>query len=395
MASVAPSICEGLRIPALESNPQALGDLLDSSAQKYPKLSCMKSVEQDLDYEFVSRVTSTMALSIYTAKAPSATAPLITVGVSIVALWHPRGIPCLLAQIAIAKSGAAWLPFDFDAPISRIAMCLADASVGMLVTSPEGRARLLSYAASPSASGAHPLPASLVILTPQELQAPQASPISFTSPATRGLRAHHKAYLIYTSGSTGVPKGITVTHANAVHYLLAINTIYKATSADVMLQTASVAFDLSVEEIWLLFTVGGSLYVASQEEAQDVEGLPDLLRSRGVTMVDTVPTLLALISSNDSASSGGGAAKASFPALRTIILGGEALPRSVLADWSAPGRQIFNTYGPTETTIVATTWLCGEGEISIGKPIPNYVCYVVDPDTMKVHGRPPLFARCS
>jgi amino acid adenylation domain-containing protein len=264
--------------------------------------------------------------------------------------------------------------------VSRISVCINDAASTILITSLSGKAALEQYSAS---GDQPPLPANLLVTTPEELlrgEEEEGAAEKYTSPRLRGLTADGTAYVIYTSGSTGIPKGIAITNRNAVHYLLSAVHIYKPKAKDVILQMASVAFDLSVEEVWLLLTVGGLLYVASPQEVLDIDRLPFLLQREGVTIVDTVPTLLAIMSAASSSSS------LTLPRLRIIILGGEALPMSLLQQWAAPGRRIFNTYGPTETTIVATTWLCDtkSREVAIGVPIPNYICYVVDPDTLQL-----------
>ncbi len=270
----------------------------------------------------------------------------------VVGLWMQRGFDLLVAQIAVAKTGAAWLPFDADAPADRVAVCLGDAEALVLVTD----------AAFATAHGAAlPCPA----VTEGELAA-----AGIAAPAVDARRAgtgpDDAAYLIYTSGSTGVPKGIVITNRNICHYLRSANALYGITAADVVFQGASVAFDLSMEEIWIPYLVGACLFVATREILGEADALPDVLNDAGVTVLDTVPTLLGLLSRD-------------IPSLRLIILGGEACPPSLGARWCRPGRTIYNSYGPTEATVVATAALVEPGEpVTIGGPIPNYTCYVVD-----------------
>ena len=269
----------------------------------------------------------------------------------IAGLWMPRGLDLLIAQIAVAKTGAAWLPFDADAPIERIAICLGDAAAAFLVTS-------ATFAAKAGAG----LPCA--VATVEDLAIGQ--PATPRDARAAGTTAEHPAYLIYTSGSTGVPKGIVISNKNICHYLRAANEVYGLRADDVVFQGASVAFDLSMEEIWIPYLVGASLLVATPAIMGEVDKLPDLMESAGVTVLDTVPTLLALLPRD-------------VATLRVIILGGEACPPSVADRWCRPGRTIFNSYGPTEATVVATIAEVRRGDaVTIGTPIPNYSCYVVD-----------------
>ncbi|PSC04469.1 peptide synthetase [Alsobacter soli] len=270
----------------------------------------------------------------------------------VVGLWAPRGAELLIAQIAVAKSGAAWLPFDADAPVERIAVCLADA---------EAKGLLTCAAFTERAAGA-----GVAVLTAALLSEGQSG--ERFCPRERGLTPDHPAYMIYTSGSTGTPKGIVVSHRNITHYLRAANTLFGLTHEDVMFQSASVAFDLSMEEIWVPYLAGATLWVATPEVMAETDKLADVIAEAGVTAIDTVPTLLGLFQRD-------------IPSLRVIILGGEALPASLVTKWARDGRRVFNTYGPTEATVVATAWEAKPGEpVTIGRPIANYTCYVAAED---------------
>ncbi len=273
-------------------------------------------------------------------------------------LWMQRGFDLLVAQIAIAKTGAAWLPFDADAPVDRVAVCLHDCGARLIVTD-------AGFASSHGAD----LPCAVateVDLATRENSGADLGPPAPIDARALGARPEDPAYMIYTSGSTGVPKGIVITGRNICHYLRSANALYAIGPTDIVFQGASVAFDLSMEEIWIPFLVGASLFVATREMLGEADALPDVLNAAAVTVLDTVPTLLALLS-RDVAS------------LRLIILGGEACPPTLGARWCRPGRTIYNSYGPTETTVVATAALVEPGEpVTIGGPIPNYTCYVVD-----------------
>ena len=267
----------------------------------------------------------------------------------VVGLWFRRGVPLLTAQIAITRSGAAWLPFDADTPADRIRACLSDAQAKGILT---------EAGLAPALDGL-----GLTVFIDRQIALRGEVP---ANPRTLGLTADHPAYFIYTSGSTGVPKGIEVTHRNICHFLGAAREAYGVNGDDIVFQGASAAFDLSMEEIWLPYTVGAALFVADPAIMSDIEKLPSILRQYAVTVIDTVPTLLSLFAED-------------VPSLRIIILGGEACPPSIANRWAKPGCRVFNSYGPTEATVVATVAEVFPGEeVTIGRPIANYSCYVVN-----------------
>jgi non-ribosomal peptide synthetase-like protein len=270
---------------------------------------------------------------------------------SFVGLWMQRSLDLHVALLGILKAGSAYLPFDADAPIERVADCLADCSAAAIIVDSVNGAK----------QGA--LPAERL-----DFATLLAAGTSDHAPDLRadGLTPADAAYVIYTSGSTGKPKGVIISHRNICHYLRAANSVYGVVEADIAFQGASVAFDLSLEEIFVPYLVGASLWIASRQTMQDTEHLAGILTRAGVTVLDTVPTLLAMLTTD-------------VPSLRIVILGGESCPPSVAERWCAAGRRIFNSYGPTETTVVATVAEVRPGEpVTIGKPLPNYTCYVVD-----------------
>ncbi len=321
---------------------ELLCEIFAATAKRQPSAIAMVTAEGKLTYAEVD------------AKAKTLARGLIRKGVRpgrVAGLWMPRGHELLIAQIAIAQTGAAWLPFDADAPAERIALCLSDAEAWGILTTSAFAAKL-----------AVPCPA----WTFAGLLAESAGALDDTriDARTLGARSEDPAYLIYTSGSTGTPKGIVISGRNICHYLRAANEVYGVQESDVVFQGASVAFDLSMEEIWLPYLVGATLFVASAEMMGEADKLPGLLEAHRVTVLDTVPTLLSLLP-RDVAS------------LRLIILGGEACSASIAGRWCRPGRKIFNSYGPTETTVVATVAEVRPGTpVTIGRPIPNYTCYV-------------------
>lgn len=334
------SMLRGKSIPTLLRD-ETLSEIFAARVAATPAALAMTTLERRYSYREVDAASSAIARGLLRRGV----GPGQTVG-----LWMARGMELLLAQIAITKTGAAWLPFDADAPVERIAVCLADASAVGLLT---------SAAFAPKA-------ASLVPQVFVDDEIAEHSDEALPDPRLRGASPDSPAYLIYTSGSTGTPKGIVVSQRNICHYLRSANEIYQIAASDVVFQGASVAFDLSMEEIWIPYLAGATLFVATPQIIGETEALPDILEEANVTVLDTVPTLLAVLPRD-------------VKTLRTIILGGEACPPVIVDRWTRIGRTIYNSYGPTEATVVATVAEVWPREaVTIGKPIPNYTCYVVD-----------------
>jgi non-ribosomal peptide synthetase-like protein len=340
-AQMSRSVLRGAVRPDLIRD-ELLAEIFASAVASAPHAVAMMTMERKLTFAQVDHEATSLARG------------LIRRGIGpgdVVGLWGPRGPELLICQIAIAKTGAAWLPFDADAPVERIETCLLDA---------EAKGLLTSEAFAVKAHGVVTAP----VLTEADLiDRADQTPVDARK---AGATPDHPAYMIYTSGSTGAPKGIVITGRNICHYLRSANETYRIGRSDIVFQGASIAFDLSMEEIWIPYLAGATLFVATPAVMGEAEALPDLLEEVGVTVLDTVPTLLALMPRD-------------IKTLRVIILGGEACPPAVASRWCRPGRTIFNSYGPTEATVVATVAEVRPDEpVTIGGPIANYTCYVAD-----------------
>ncbi len=322
---------------------ELLCEIFAATVARHPAAVAMITPEGNLTYAEVD------------AKAEALARGLLQKGVrpaGLSASWMPRGHELLIAQIAIAKTGAAWLPFDADAPAERIAICLADAEARGIVTTADFAGKLA--APCPAWTYAGLLAESAGSAGPRESRRPRA----WRPPGGPGLSHLHVGLDGHAQGNRD--------YRGAIFAIICAPPMKSMGSqaSDVVFQGASVAFDLSMEEIWLPYLAGATLFVATAEMMGEADKLPGLLEANRVTVLDTVPTLLSLLP-RDVAS------------LRLIILGGEACPPAIASRWCRPSRKIFNSYGPTETTVVATVAEVRPGlPVTIGRPIPNYTCYV-------------------
>ncbi|KIL99882.1 hypothetical protein CCC_02671 [Paramagnetospirillum magnetotacticum MS-1] len=322
---------------------ETLWEIFSSSVRAFPHAAAATFGDVTLTYAQLSERAQTVARA------------LAARGIGrgdFVGLWMSRSLDLHVALLGILASGAAYIPFDTEAPADRVAECLDDCAAKALIVDAFTMGGITGT-----------MPAHTLILPSLEQGAPTgASP----DPRTQGASSADPAYAIYTSGSTGKPKAIVISHSNICHYLRAANSIYGLRADDVVFQGASVAFDLSLEEIFVPYLVGARLWIAGRRTLAEADQLPDVLAQAGITVLDTVPTLLGLLPGD-------------IPGLRVIILGGEACPPALAERWCRPGRRIFNSYGPTEATVVATIAEVEPGKpVTIGRPIPNYVCFVAD-----------------
>ncbi|MDB5960034.1 MAG: peptide synthetase [Massilia sp.] len=332
-----PDILYGPAAPEL-LREEILADLFEASARRSPQQIALIYGEREVTYAELDMLSA------------RACARLLDAGVRaghIVGLWMPRGVELLVCQLAIARTGAAWLPIDQDTPVERLLVCMEDASAVGVVT---------AEAFAPQLDGV-PAP----IWTHQALLEPAGASTSVRQPVSPDA----PAYVIYTSGSTGKPKGILISQRSICHFLRSENAVLGIRADDKVYQGFSVAFDMSFEEIWIAYLVGATLWIGPKEIAGDPETLPRLLAANHVTVLHAVPTLLALFAED-------------VATLRLINLGGEMCPESVVERWWTPERQMFNTYGPTEATVSASlARLTPKRAITIGTPLPNYGLLVV------------------
>ena len=315
--------------------PALLHDLFAETARRFPERIAVRCRGVDVPYAELHARASRLAAALRARGiGPGAC----------VALWLPRSIEVYVAILGVLASGAAYVPIDPETPRERLAGILLDARAAAVLTTSSMSADALGCAV-------------LALDADWERALP---------PFTDRVRApvpEDVAYVIYTSGSTGKPKGVAVTHANVVHLVRAEQRLFPIAPEDRVFQGFSIAFDAAVEEIWLAFAAGATLVVGTKDVI--LSDLPGYLRAEGVTVLSTVPTLLASIDSE-------------LPGVRLLIVGGEACAPALVDRW-ASGRAMFNTYGPTEATVIATYARMRAGaHVTIGRALPNYRVHVVD-----------------
>jgi amino acid adenylation domain-containing protein len=290
---------------------------------------------------------------------------LIELGVGpeqVVALALPRSLEIVIAQLAAAKVGAAFLPMDPAYPLERISFMLTDARPMVMVT--------LTELVPPL-----PCPDGMVVLAVDQPAVVSALGAMSTQAPVGGdrkspLLMEHPAYVIYTSGSTGRPKGVVVSHAGLASFAAAEADRFAVQPGDRVLQFSSPTFDASVLELCMSLPVGAALVVPPPGPLLG-EQLAQILAEHRVTHALIPPAALATVPADVAATR--------LADFTTLIVGGDTCTAELVNRW-APGRRMINAYGPTESTVVST-WSepLTPGPIPpIGRPIWNTKVYVLD-----------------
>src|SRR5262249_19008996 len=204
-----------------------------------------------------------------------------------------------------------------------------------------------------------------------------------TNPVWNGIGggSRHLAYLIYTSGSTGAPKGAMVEQGGMVNHLYAKIQDLQLTGQDVVPQTASQCFDISVWQFLAALLVGGKVLIVGEEDAHDPEGLLRILDRAEVTAWETVPSMLEAMVGE------GREIEAGLGSMRWVVVTGEACAVGLCRRWKSlyPAIPMVNGYGPTECSDDVTHYAMEEGwsgeetkYLPIGGPLINMQVYVLD-----------------
>ncbi len=281
---------------------------------------------------------------------------------AIVAILIPRDDPALFAtELAVLKSGGAFLALEPSYPDARLADLIQDASPMLIVADEKGASRLTQLG----------IPAEDIVVPPSVDESSQ--PLSITN-AEGSLTpsASDLAYVIYTSGTSGKPKGVLIEHRSIVNLVESDRNHFGLDTHDRVAQGSSHAYDSSVEETWLALSVGAAVVVLDDET---VRGGPDLthwLREEQITVFCPPPTLLRTLDVS--------APHEQLPGIRLMYVGGEPLPRDIADAWSI-GRRLVNGYGPTECAVTTLRADIGKGEeISIGVPVEGTMARVLNED---------------
>ncbi|BAC74344.1 amino acid adenylation protein [Streptomyces avermitilis] len=310
------------------ASPRTLVDILDASVRAYPDEPALDDGRRCLTYR-------ALAVEIEALRRRLAAA-----GVGLgdrVGVRVPSGTNDLyIAVLAVLAAGAAYVPVDAEDPDERAELVFGEAEVRAVV-----------------GAGHH-------------LTVDGTAGVPAARPGTG-----HDAWIIFTSGSTGRPKGVAVSHRSAAAFVDAEADLFLTEEpigpGDRVMAGLSVAFDASCEEMWLAWRYGACLVPVPRSQVRGGADLGPWLVEQEITVVSTVPTLAALWEPE------------ALSDVRLLIFGGEACPPELAERLVTEGREVWNTYGPTEATVVAcASLLTGNEPIRIGLPLGGWELAVVD-----------------
>jgi amino acid adenylation domain-containing protein len=276
---------------------------------------------------------------------------------SIVAMCLHRSIDMVIALMAISKSGATYLPLDPIYPKARLGLILDDAKPLILVS---------------ESSMTENLPGTesrIILLDDKEEYSAESS----ENPEFGN--SNNIAYILYTSGSTGKPKGVQIKHHSVINLLYSMIRSLKVTSNDILLAVTTISFDIAEMEIYLPLFTGAKLVIASEDTSMNVELLKNRIDETAPTLFQATPVTFRMLILS------GWKGKQDLK----LVCGGEAFSKELARALLTRCREVWNGYGPTETTIysvikkISPDDCIGEGYVPIGRPIDNTKLYVLNP----------------
>ena len=265
----------------------------------------------------------------------------------------------LIAILAVLKAGGAYVPLDPDYPEARISSMVEDSGLSLILSTTDSQSKL------PATS------AKVIVLDQVIVDLPSSFQLALSEATSSNL-----AYVIYTSGSTGKPKGVMIEHRNVVNFFTAMDRLI-GNAPGVWLAVTSMAFDISVLELLWTLTRGFTVVL---HRGNDPHSVAHEIRDFGVTHFQSTPSLARILSMDSDVLS-------ALANLKVFLLGGEALPASLVAQIRTVFHgDLYNMYGPTETTIWSSAYHITEFDstIPIGVPIANNFFYILDENLQPV-----------
>ncbi|HEV2741063.1 MAG TPA: amino acid adenylation domain-containing protein [Candidatus Elarobacter sp.] len=332
-------------------------ELFEAQVRTSPEATAVEDDNAQLRYSELNERANRLARHLRTRGV----APDVRVGVCM-----QRSVEMIVALLAVFKAGGAYVPLDPGYPAERMSYVLDDSAPVLVLTHEAVGAKVREMLAPGG------VPVIDVVADAARWAAESGDDL-----ARDGLLPTHLAYVIYTSGSTGQPKGAMNEHRGVVNRLLWAQDAYVLAPGDAVLQKTPFSFDVSVGELFWPFLRGARLVMARDDGHKDAEYLVRTVHERRITNIHFVPSMLGnFLDEPDVA--------ARCASLKNVMCSGEALTKPQVERFyeRLPFVQLSNLYGPTETAVEVTAWLCPRenvpANIPIGRPIANTRMYILD-----------------
>lgn len=289
------------------------------------------------------------------ARASNIAQQLVQSGIkrhSRMAVAMDRSANAVAAMLGVWKAGCAYVPIDTNMPEARIRLILENADISGVITDRQSRKTVKD-------SG-HRL-----LMVDELISAPDAR--AATPPA---IGDNDTAYVMFTSGSTGVPKGVEIPHSALTNLLLSMAETTAFSAKDKLIAVTTFSFDISVLELFMPLVAGGQVFIASQEDVRSGSGLIEQIKTEQPTFLQATPSLWRLLLEAGFEDGSG----------MRLLAGGEALPRDLAHQLLDTGAEVWNVYGPTETTIWSSAARVSDEPVSIGAPLANTSLHILNED---------------
>ncbi|MGL6340754.1 MAG: non-ribosomal peptide synthetase, partial [Waterburya sp.] len=349
--------------PIVDDAQVSIQELFEKQVEETPNGVAVIFEEEQLTYQELNQRAEQLAIYLQSIGVK----PEVIVGICI-----ERSLEVIIAILGILKAGGAYLPLDPAYPQERINLIIEDAQISLLLTTQHLIAQLSTKSVQ------------AIAIDTEWHNISQ----HYNHNLTRYVNGDNLAYVIYTSGSTGKPKGVAIAHRSLVNFVQAAVQKYEINNRDRVLQFSTINFDASVEEIYPCLISGGTLVLRTEEMGYSPSLLLQKCRDYGITILD-LPTafwhLLTMQLESDPTLE-------LSSSIRLVIIGGETVNRDKVVTWNrlvGKSCQLINTYGPTEATVVATSYSIPFqtdylSSIYIGKPLPNVQVYILDQNLQPV-----------
>lgn len=322
-------------------------DLFEEQVLKTPNKTALIFGDSKLTYDELNQKANQLAHK------------LVSLGVkpgNVVAVLLNRSLEMIIALIAILKTGAAYLPLDPEYPMDRIKYMVENSNAKLILV--------------------HNKTEKLLNNSFEKLNINLENSIyrrCSTSNLGINFSSDSLMYLIYTSGSTGLPKGVLLTHKNVHNFIKGTTSIIDFSPEKVMVSLTTICFDIFVLETWIPFSKGLTVVLASEEECTNLPSFNKLCQKYNVNMMQTTPSRFNAFFEHKSNHE-------YLKNITDIMCGGEPLSKDLLWKFKRKTHaNIYNMYGPTETTVWSTIKnLTSKNDITVGKPIANTSCYILD-----------------